>query len=175
MDPNPPYRGPPQTQNGDEKASNEEDEIGQGLRFGMHGGSAPEERRIYYGSVSSSSSGDTNGEPPDRIAETLERIATQIDAERAEAREFREAEESYERRMQEEEKKQIARGKRRFIVQVQKRTKEYKYFQDTRNVWLGFNNSNDEANEPKTPDPDGEWTRRQLERAMKEWKSRLKQ
>ena len=77
--------------------------------------------------------------------------------------------------MQEEERKQIARGKRRFIVQVQKRTKEYKYFQDTRNVWLGFNNSNDEANEPKTPDPDGEWTRRQWERAMRKWKSQLKQ
>ena len=69
--------------------------MGQGLRFGMHSWNEPEVRRVYYGSVSSSS-GDTNGEAPDRIAETLERIATQIDAERAEAREFWEAEEKYE-------------------------------------------------------------------------------
>ena len=73
----------------------------------MHSENEPEVRRVYYGSVSSSS-GAANGEPPDRIAETLERIATQIDAERAEAREFWEAEERYERIMQEDDKKQIA-------------------------------------------------------------------
>ncbi len=70
------------------------------------------------------------------------------------------------------EKKEIARRKRHFIVNVQKGTDDYihthtcTYFQMTRGG---------EAATPKTPDPDEEWSKREWEKAMAKWRNQLKQ
>ena len=100
----------------------------------------------------------------------LERIEAQIAAERAEEDEFGENEErpgELTRIQQEdEEKKEIARRKRHFIVNVQKMTEDYLYFQMTRGG---------EAATPNTPDPDEEWSKRKWEKAMAEWRNQLRQ
>ena len=69
-------------------------------------------------------------------------------------------------RQEDEEKKDIARRKRHFIVNVHKQKEDYLYFQMSRGG---------EAVEPKTPDPDEEWPKRQWEKAMRTWRNQLRQ
>ena len=64
------------------------------------------------------------------------------------------------------EKKEIARRKRHFIVNVRKLKEDYLIFQMTRGG---------EAAQPKTPDPDEQWSKRRWEKAMANWRSELRQ
>ena len=65
-----------------------------------------------------------------------------------------------------EEKKDVVRRKRHFIVNVHKTKEDYLYFQLSRGG---------EAVEPKTPDPDEAWSKRQWEKAMRTWRIQLRQ
>ena len=64
-----------------------------------------------------------------------------------------------------EAKKEIARRKRHFIVNQRKLKEDYLIFQMTRGG---------EAAQPKTPDPDEQWSKRQWEKAMANWRSELR-
>ena len=64
-----------------------------------------------------------------------------------------------------EAKKEIARRKRYFIVNQQKLKADYLIFQMTRGG---------EAAQPKTPNPDEQWSKRQWEKAMANWRKELR-
>ena len=67
---------------------------------------------------------------------------------------------------EDETKKETARRKRHFIVNERKLKEDYLIFQMTRGG---------EAAQPKTPDPDEQWSKRRWEKAMANWRSELRQ
>ena len=71
------------------------------------------------------------------------------------------------RKQQEDETPQEdARRKRHFIVSTMKLQTDSRIFQMTRGG---------EATQPKAPDPDAQWSKRQWEKAMANWRSELRQ
>ena len=100
----------------------------------------------------------------------LERIEAQSAADSDEAHKIggNEARRGEHTRIQQdhEEKKDVVRRKRHFIVNVHKTNEDYLYFQ----LFRGG-----EAVEPKTPDPDEAWSKRQWEKAMRTWRIQLRQ
>ena len=103
----------------------------------------------------------------DSIRMVLERIEAQIIAEVDELGENEDRRGDITRIQQEDEtKKEIARRKRHFIVNVRKLKEDYLIFQMTRGG---------EAAQPKTPDPDEQWSKRRWEKAMANWRSELRQ
>ena len=103
----------------------------------------------------------------DSIRMVLERIEAQMIAEVEELGANEDRRGDITRIQQEDEtKKEIARRKRHFIVNVRKLKEDYLIFQMTRGG---------EAAQPKTPDPDEQWSKRQWEKAMANWRSELRQ
>ena len=118
---------------------------------------------------------DTVESSGDSIRMVLERIDAQRSAEVEELGANEDRRGHITRIQQKDEaKKEIARRKKHFIVNQQKLKVDYLIFQMTRGG---------EAAQPKTPDPDEQWYKRQWERRWQTggkssgigWKSRMRQ
>ena len=70
------------------------------------------------------------------------------------------------RRQEPETSKEKVRRKRHFIVSTMELQTDSRIFQMTRGG---------EATQPKAPDPDAQWSKRQWEKAMANWRSELRQ
>ena len=69
------------------------------------------------------------------------------------------------RQLEDETPKENARRKRHFIVSTMKLQTDSRIFQMTKNG---------ETTQPKAPDPDARWSKRQWEKAMANWRSELR-